>query len=366
MLVFTVHACSHLQDEGEDYAGVPHSTPITPGGSFYIPESDDTCTSFEVTFDDLRGAQAEHKPADALNEYLQSRDTSPVRSRLNTPWEIASERTRRYYIRKAGQGMTAIMEDIAPKSPAELFQAMCSSQAIQRTLSSDEETETTVDETLLGALADCYHAAGCWETRRQILSIMADKVSFKKLRLWIPDLSSYRFTEAKRHCLTHGRGAPVSSAQAPVMRVSTAQIDHFITFITSAHVIQDLPFGERTITLSSKETIKVPNVIRTMVPERLVKQYLAYCEETGFKALSRSTLLRILSVCAASVRKSLQGLDYISSSGAEAFDDLCKVAEMLGDAGKGMGWAKQQETNLRESKRYLKSDYKVRFIDLFV
>ena len=101
-------------------------------------------------------------------------------------------------------------------------------------------------------------------------------------------------------------------------------------------------------------------------PERLVKQYLAYCEETGFKALSRSTLLRILSVCAASVRKSLQGLDYISSSGAGAFDDLCKVAEMLGDAGQGMGWAKQQETNLRESKRYLKSDYKVRFINLFV
>ncbi|CAH3044080.1 unnamed protein product [Pocillopora meandrina] len=188
---------------------------------------------------------------------------------------------------------------------------------------------------------------------------MVDKVSFKKLRLWIPDLSSCRFTEAKRHCLTHGRGAPVSSAQAPVMRVSTAQIDHFITFITSAHVIQDLPFGERTITLSSKETIKVPNVKRTMVPERLVKQYLAYCEETGFKALSRSTLLRILSVCAASVRKSLQGLDYISSSGAEAFDDLCKVAEMLGDAGQGMGWVKQQETNLRKSKRYLKSDYKV-------
>ena len=66
------------------------------------------------------------------------------------------------------------------------------------------------------------------------------------------------------------------------------------------------------------------------------------------------------------MRKSLQGLDYISSSGAEAFDDLCKVAEMLGDAGEGKGWAKQQETNLRESKRYLKSDYKVRFINLFV
>ncbi|KAJ7361945.1 hypothetical protein OS493_014592 [Desmophyllum pertusum] len=68
------------------------------------------------------------------------------------------------------------MEDIAPKSPAQLFQAMCSSQAIQQTLSSDEESEGTVDETMLEALAECYHAARCWETRCHILSIMADKV----------------------------------------------------------------------------------------------------------------------------------------------------------------------------------------------
>ena len=145
------------------------------------------------------------------------------------------------------------------------------------------------------------------------------------------------------------------------MRVSPAQIDHFIAFITSAHVVQDLPFGERTITLTSGETIKVPNVIRTMVPERIVQQYIVYCDETGFKPLSRSTLVRVLNVCPASVRKSLQGLDYISSSGAQAFDDLCEVAEMLGDAGQGMGWAKQQHSRLRESKRYLKNDYKVRF-----
>lgn len=253
-----------------------------------------------------------------------------------------------------------MMEDIAPNSHAQLFQAVCSSQAVQRTLFSDDETEAAVDRTLLEALAECYHAAGCWETRCQILSIMGDKVSFNKLRRWIPDLTNYRFTEAKRHCLKHERGAPVPSASPPGMRVSTAQIDHFIAFSTSAHVIQDLPFGERTITLTTRVTIKVPNVLRTMVPERLVRQYLTYCDETGFKPLSRSTLLRILNVCAASVRKSLQGLDYISSSGAQAFEDLCEVAETLGDAGQGMGWAKQLQSRLREGKRYLKSDYKVR------
>jgi len=73
------------------------------------------------------------------------------------------------------------MEDIAPRSPAQLFQAMCSSKAIQNILPSDDESdEVAVDKTLLGALAECYHAATCWETRRQILPIIADKVSFRK------------------------------------------------------------------------------------------------------------------------------------------------------------------------------------------
>ncbi|KAK3722873.1 hypothetical protein QZH41_020449, partial [Actinostola sp. cb2023] len=43
----------------------------------------------------------------------------------------------------------------------------------------------------------------------------------------------------------------------------------------------------------------------------------------------------------------------------EAFEDLLEVTETLGDIGQGMGWAKRQQLRLRESKRYLKSDYKV-------
>ena len=100
--------------------------------------------------------------------------------------------------------------------------------------------------------------------------------------------------------------------------------------------MQDLPFGQRSIVLSDKTTIKVPNVIRTLIPERVLQQYTAYCDECNFRTLSRSTLLRVLSVCSASSRKSLQGLDYISLSGAQAFDNLAEVAEKLGDAGKGM------------------------------
>ena len=287
-----------------------HSTPYAHGGSFYIPEeSDETCPSMEMSFDNPSSAQSDQKrPAEALNVYLHSRDVSPIRSSLSTPWKEAGERTKRYYTRKAGQSVIAIIEDIAPECPMQLFQAMCSAQVIQQRFPSEHESEVVVDETLMEALAKCYHAATSWETRRQILSIMADKVTYKKMRYWIPNLSTYRLTEAKRHCLVYGRGAPVLSKSTPGMHFSTSQVDHFIAFITSGHIIQDLHFGERTITLSSRETIKVPNVIRTIVPERIVKQYFAYCDEAGFKPLSRSTLLHVLNVCSASVRTSLQGL----------------------------------------------------------
>ena len=253
-----------------------------------------------------------------------------------------------------------MLQDVTPHETGPLFRAMCSSDALRRQLSSDEDfDEDTMDVTLMEALAECYNAAGRWETRRQILSIMADKVRYKTLLRFIPGLTKYRYTEGKRHCLTYGRGAPVQSTRAPRTDVTFSQIQHFIAFITSPHTVQDLPFGERTITLSNKETIKIPNVIRMMIPERVVKQYLAYCKESSFKPLSRSTLLRILAVCPASTRKSLQGLDYVSSAGAQAFEDLADIVEKLGDAGQGLDWTKQLQSSLRAGKRYLKSDYKV-------
>ena len=59
------------------------------------------------------------------------------------------------------------------------------------------------------------------------------------------------------------------------------------------------------------------------------------------------------------MRTSLQGLDYISSEGAQAFDDLSVVIDQLGDEFMGMVWAKEKKDRLLSGKRYLKSDYKV-------
>lgn len=71
--------------------------------------------------------------------------------------------------------------------------------------------------------------------------------------------------------------------------------------------------------------IETPNVIRAMISSRICDQYRQYCKETEVKPFSTSTMKRLLDVCTATIRKSLQGLDYISANWAKAFDDLSGV-----------------------------------------
>ena len=72
-----------------------------------------------------------------------------------------------------------------------------------------------------------------------------------------------------------------------------------------------------------------------MISQRICEQYIRFCKETQFKTFSQRTMLRILFVCSASVRKSLQGLDYFAAEGAKAFEDLIAVVDEVSVAGAG-------------------------------
>ena len=128
-------------------------------------------------------------------------------------------------------------------------------------------------------------------------------------------------------------GVPLPMGKSPRLHVKPEQLDHFLSFITSPHIIQYLPFGQRCLHLSSSKVLETPNVIRTMTPQRIVKQYEQYCDETGFKPFGSSMMLRILDACSATMRKSLQGLDYIATEGAKGFDDLLNILDRLGERG---------------------------------
>ena len=292
-----------------------------------------------------------------MNEFLRSCNAGSV-GRYKKRWEEASIRTKQSHVLKAKDAVVAALNVIAPGDAGHLWEALKDSNSVEKALQISEECP--VDKRYLEALAETYQNASSWDTRRQVLSAMADLVTFKQIRRYIPGLTEYRFKMARMHRLEYGRGAALPISKSPRMRVEGGQLDHFLTFITSPHVIQDLPFGQRYLHLSSGKVLETPNIIRTMIPQQIVRQYQQYCEETNFKPFSANTMLRILSVCSATVRKSLQGLDYVAADGAKAFDDLCHMVERLEEYGLSTHVGNTWERSLKSGKQYLKSDYKVK------
>ena len=98
--------------------------------------------------------------------------------------------------------------------------------------------------------------------------------------------------------------------------------DHFIDCVSQPALLQDVAYGTRKLKLDSGETILMPDVIRTVIPSRIVKQYKIFCETINFSPLSDSTLFKILNVCGASQQKSMEGLYYIATDGVVAFEGL--------------------------------------------
>ena len=63
------------------------------------------------------------------------------------------------------------------------------------------------------------------------------------------------------------------------------------------------------------------------------KQYLQFCKEEQFEALSNTTLFRTLSIREASQQKSLSGLDNIAVEGSAGFQRLYEIVDKLHQIG---------------------------------
>ncbi|CAH3124139.1 unnamed protein product, partial [Pocillopora meandrina] len=75
----------------------------------------------ESSSDSEETVQGTRSSRDKLNKFLASRDTSPVRSQLKMQWDMASDRTQRFHIRKAKQVVDAALGEIAPQDTEKLW-----------------------------------------------------------------------------------------------------------------------------------------------------------------------------------------------------------------------------------------------------
>ena len=124
------------EQEEDEVSFTPVSSPMLEG------------SLYEPSFVEEKSAT----PRKKLNEFLISRDISPIRHSLETPREEASERTKRLYTRKARQTVNACLDEIAPGEAEALLSSMVKSKL----------EENTIDSSLIECLAECYNNTDHW------------------------------------------------------------------------------------------------------------------------------------------------------------------------------------------------------------
>lgn len=176
------------------------------------------------------------------------------------------------------------------------------------------------------------------------------------VQMFLPEVSKYQLTQAKKHLLSHGRGQSPPPIPKYRLGLTLAKIDHFIGFMCTPNFVQEVAHGTRTLKLSSVETISMPNVVRNIISARIIKQYISYCKDTQFAHLSERELYRVLKFCPAQQRKALQGLDIISADGLRGIEMIDNIIRKLGERGMSQEWVLRVHNILHTYKSYLKSD----------
>ena len=84
--------------------------------------------------------------------------------------------------------IVAALDVFTPRDAGHLWSVVKSLRGVATALQRD----TSVDRKYLEALTETYQHATGWDTRRQVLAIMADLVPTHEIKKFIPGLTDYR------------------------------------------------------------------------------------------------------------------------------------------------------------------------------
>lgn len=209
-------------------------------------------------------------------------------------------------------------------------------------------------------VVDSYKKTETWQQGRQVLSVLASRMSFKDVLSLLPEVTPHLYYAARSHAKIIGAALPVPERVIFRQRIDPQKLDVFLDYITSSNVVRDLPYGEKKLKLSDGTVQNMPNIVRCMGSADIIAQFKAYCKENDLTPLGDSTMYRILSECGAKVRTSLEGLDYFVAEGGRAFVTLQNVLDKLFQYEViTLGTYKDYQALLFQSKQYLRTDFKI-------
>ena len=256
-----------LRESSTDYYEGESFTEKDTETSIWFPKDGSSSSSEEDEHTEQIRNSAERRKK--LLEFLSLTGQDNVNV-LSTTWEEAVYSTRRRHVVQAGKAIESVLTVLAPQDSGNLWKELQASSLVNAYLDIGQFNPNELE--LINGLVECYENAKSWDTRRQFLSIMADKLTTGQLQKLIPGLSRYKLSIARKHSIQYGRGAEVPQTHTPRMRINEAQLDHFVTFITSSHIVQDLPYGEKILKLTTGEVLMVLcSRLKTISPVHWIK-----------------------------------------------------------------------------------------------
>ena len=139
--------------------------------------------------------------------------------------------------------------------------------------------------------------------------------------------SKYKIDQARKWKIENHANIVPEKVSFTRNRLNIDKCEHFVDFIFSSGLLQDVAYGVHKIKFDCGKKETVPKAILTTRYSHAIGFYKQNCEKTAYEPLSESSLWGILKAIKPSQRKSLAGLDDITAAGMNAFDLLEKVAK---------------------------------------
>ena len=268
---------------------------------------------------------------------------TPVKSRfgITKPLEDLSSTQLGYFKRKREEFVSAAASffdaSVAPGQNAD---------AVKSILNLSEENSLSDD---MKYLVECYERSDSFGKMAILSTVNHDDYSKENI-MEIFGCSRYKVDQARKmKSREKGVNRP-ENTKFRRTRLNAEKAEHFIQFLFSSGLMQDVAYGATTIKFDSGDSQSVPHAILQSKFSHTIRFYLDVCENIGFAALSESSLWRILRAIKPSQRKSLAGLDDITADGMNGFESIRNIMIDL-------KCGKQLLDNLEKAKRYLKMSY---------
>ena len=82
-------------------------------------------------------------------------------------------------------------------------------------------------------------------------------------------------------------------------------MEHFIEFVFSSGLIQDVAYGVTKLKFDSGDEQTIPHAVLTAKYSHVIAFYLQFCKDMGYDALSESSFWRIVRALKPSQRRNL-------------------------------------------------------------